>query len=415
MEEALSGSSPPQVIRFRKQRGRRRDGLWFDTRTPGKPVWCIRYKGLEGKYHRERTEARTREQALALLHQRTTEILKAQLVGASSVDALHPKSFSEFVEQEYLPHCKATHTPATYNGDFSLARILNTHFGKMLLRSINTGEVQRYVDKEASRIIRQARPQRDANGKVMKDKDGKSIILPPVKVRPATVNRQRTFLSGILSEAERRGYIERNPARGVSNLPEHNDKLRWLTNDEEERLLAHAPGYLRPIILVALHTGTRRGEVLTLKWADLDFGQKLVRVTHTKNHRTRYIPMNSKLEKLLESIKPEATTWEKSAYVFANAETETKFKDLSRAFEGACRRAGLEDVTFHTLRHSFASRLAQAGVPLNTIRELLGHGDMTVTMRYAHLAPNNLREAVQVLVEGACDREMRTRSVQGGR
>jgi len=156
----------------------------------------------------------------------------------------------------------------------------------------------------------------------------------------------------------------------------------------------------------------RRGEVLTLKWVDLNFDQKLVRVTHTKNHRIRYIPMNSKMEKLLESMKPKATTWEMTPYVFANAETETKFKDLSRAFEGACRRAGLEDVTFHTLRHTFASRLAQAGVPLNTVRELLGHGDMTVTMRYAHLAPNNLREAVQVLVKEASDAEKRTRSVQ---
>jgi len=413
MEQAMNGNNPP-IIRFRKQSGRRRDGLWLDTRTPGKPVWCIRYKGLDGKFHRERTEARTREQALALLHQRMGDIFKARIVGVNSVDAIQPKTFSEFVDKEYLPHCKATHTTATYNGDSSLARILNAHFGKMLLRSISTGDIQRYVDKEASRIIRPARPERDANGKVMKDKDGKAIILPPVKVRPATVNRQRTFLSGILSEAERRGFIDRNPARGVSNLPEHNDKLRWMTNDEEERLLAHAPQYLRPIILVALHTGMRRGEVLTVKWADLDFGQKLVRVSHTKNHRTRYIPMNSKLEKLLESIKPEATTWERSPYVFANMETETKFKDLSRAFEGACRRAGLEDVTFHTLRHTFASRLAQGNVPLNTIRELLGHGDMTVTMRYAHLAPNNLREAVQVLVKEASDAEKRTRSVQAG-
>ncbi len=413
MEQAVNGSNPP-VIRFRKSSGRRRDGLWLDTRTPGKPVWCLRYKGLDGKPHRERTEARTREQALALLHQRTAEILKARIVGASSVQSLQPKTFSEFVEKEYLPHCQATHTPATYKGDCSLARVLKTHFGKMLLRSINSGEVQRYVDKEANRIIRQARPARDANNKVVKDKDGKVIMLPPVKARPATVNRRRTFLSGIMTEAERRGYIERNPARGVQNLPEHNQKLRWMTDDEEDRLLAHSPEYLRPIILVALHTGMRRGEVLTMKWADLNFDQKLVRVTHTKNHRIRYIPMNSKLEKLLDAMKPEATTWEKTPYVFANEDTETKFKDLSRAFEGACRRSGLEDVTFHTLRHTFASRLAQAGVPLNTVRELLGHGDMTVTMRYAHLAPNNLREAVQVLVKEASNMEKRTRSVQAG-
>jgi site-specific recombinase XerD len=103
---------------------------------------------------------------------------------------------------------------------------------------------------------------------------------------------------------------------------------------------------------------------------------------------------------------------EMKARLLCKEESETKFKDLSRAFEGACRRAGLEDVTFHTLRHSFASRLSQAGVPLKTVRELLEHGDMTVTMRYAHLAPNNLMEAVQVLVKGASNADKRTRSVQ---
>jgi integrase len=84
-----------------------------------------------------------------------------------------------------------------------------------------------------------------------------------------------------------------------------------------------------------------------------------------------------------------------------------RYKDLSRAMARVCTQAGLEDVTFHTLRHTFASRLAQAGMPLNTIRELLGHGDMKVTMRYAHLAPNNLREAVETL-------ENRTPVVQSG-
>jgi integrase len=412
MEEAVGGISPPPVTRFRKQSGRRRDGLWLDTRTPGKPVWCVRYKGLDGKPHRERTEARTREQALALLHQRTSEILKARIVGVHSLDALQPKTFAEFLEKEYLPHCKATHTTATYNGDRSLAALLGAHFGKMLLRSISSGDLQRYVDQQASRIIRAARPARDPYGKILKDKEGKTIVLPPVKVRPATVNRHRTFLSGILSEAERRGYIDRNPARGVSNLPEHNDNLRWLTNAEEERLLAHSPQYLRPIILVALHTGMRRGEVLTLKWADLDFEQNLVRVVHTKNHHIRYIPMNTRLKNLLESIKPELTTWEETPFVFWNVQTENAFKNLSKAVKSACNRAGLQEVTFHTLRHTFASRLAQAKVPINVIRELLGHGDMQVTMRYAHLAPSNLREAVQLLVKEGFKAEKRTRSVQ---
>lgn len=401
MEPEVQSASPPG-------KRRRGDGLWKDTRTPGMPVWCIRYKGLDGRHHRERTEARTREQAMMILSKRKEELFKARIVGAHTLETLKPMSFEDFVKDEYLPHCKATHTPQTHEGDQSLATVLLPHFGRMQLRAIGSGDIQRYVDQEAGRIFRPIRPALDEKGRPKRDKDGKAVLLPAMRVRPATVNRKRTFLSGVLSEAVRRGYIDRNPVKGVSILPEHNDKLRWLTAQEEERLLVFSPDYLRPVLLTALHTGMRKGEVLGLKWPDLDFEQRLVRAAHTKNHRVRYIPMNAQLIEILHSVLPFVGEEGTSPYVFTNPETGTRYKDLSRPFEQTCRKAGIEDVTFHTLRHTFASRLAQAGVPLNTVRELLGHGDMGVTMRYAHLAPNNLREAVELLVGVP----MRTRSVQ---
>jgi integrase len=143
------------------------------------------------------------------------------------------------------------------------------------------------------------------------------------------------------------------------------------------------------------------------KWADLDFEQRLVRASHTKNHKVRYIPMNERLHGLLESPDHFSGPKGPSPYVFTNPDTGTGFNNVNGAFERTCERSGFDDVTFHTLRHTFASRLAQAGIPLNNIRELLGHGDMKVTTRYAHLAPNNLREAVETL-------ENRTRIVQTG-
>src|SRR4029077_11468622 len=119
-----------------------------------------------------------------------------------------------------------------------------------------------------------------------------------------------------------------------------------------------------------------------------DFEQKIVRITQAKNHRTRYIPMNELLEELLESIPAFVGKAGPSPFVFTNPETGTRFVNIDASFRGSCRKAGFSDVTFHTLRHTFASRLVQVGVPLNTVRELLGHGTMQVTMRYAHLAPN---------------------------
>lgn len=122
--------------------------------------------------------------------------------------------------------------------------------------------------------------------------------------------------------------------------------------------------------------------------------------------------MSKALKELLDPLKPESPNWEASPYVFMNPETEDKYVDVGHAFGRVADRTGLTDVTFHTLRHTFASRLAQVGVPLNTIRELLGHGTMVMTMRYAHLAPNNLREAVEMLAMGSSAEEMRTRGVQ---
>lgn len=337
----------------------------------GKAAWCIDYTGLDGRRHRERTNAATREEAERLLRLRQSEVDKATIVGVRSIEAIKPRTFHEFVEEEYMPHCVATHTPATYKRDQSLLNAVLPFFGSMLLRNISSGDVQRYIDQRAHAKSRYRRA-----------------------LRPATVNREVMYVSGVLSEAIRRGYLDRNPTKGIPRLPEHNDRLRWLTYDEEKRLMEHAPEFVRPIILTSLHSGMRYGEVLGLMWTDIDLEKRLVRVSHSKNHRTRYIPMNADLEELFRSLLGRNKS---VPFVFANPATGKPYLDVMHAFGRVCRAARLHDVTFHTLRHTFASRLAQAGVPLNTIRELLGHGSMQMTMRYAHLAPNNLRDAVSVL------------------
>jgi len=347
--------------------------------------WCISYVGLDGKRHRDKTSASTKAEAEALLRKKMSDITKARLTDAQSVDAIKPRLFDEFIKEEYLPHCKATHTRTTYKGDVTFWRAVLPIFGRRPLRSITTGDLQRFVDQRAHRVVR-----------YVADAKGKKVGMA---AKPATTNRELMFLSGALREALRRGYVEKNAATGIRQLPEHNNKLRWLTPQEEERLLGYAPDFLKPIVLTALHTGMRLGEILGLKWADVDFEQKLVRVSQSKNHKIRYIPMNRPFVGLMESVPHYTGTEGPSPYVFTNPKTGLRYIDIGHRFGRVSRKAGLQDVTFHTLRHTFASRLAQAGVPLNTIRELLGHGTMVMTMRYAHLAPNNLREAVEMLSE----------------
>lgn len=354
--------------------------VYQDTRPRahgGIRPWCISYVGFDGKRHRERTSATTKTEALAILRQKMAEVARARIAGVNSLDAVRPITFEEFVRSEYMPHCEATHTAATYVRDRSLCTAVLPFFGRMQLRSIRSGDLQRYVDQRVR-----------ARSKLRKE-----------PLTPATANREVSFVSGVLTEAIRRGYLDRNVAKGVAKLPEHNDVLRWITDQEEARLLEFAPEFLRPIIRVALLTGMRYGEVLSRTWADYDFEQCLVRVTGTKSHKTRYVPMNDDLVELVRSISPIVGRDGPNPYVFGNPFTGKAYRDVSHAFKRTCERAGLQDVTFHTLRHTFASRLAQAGVPLNTIRELLGHGSMQMTMRYAHLAPNNLRDAVALLTK----------------
>ncbi|HYF53476.1 MAG TPA: hypothetical protein VEA41_04395 [Salinarimonas sp.] len=109
----------------------------------------------------------------------------------------------------------------------------------MILRAITPGEIQRYVDQRV----------------------GKKSVRTKRPIAPATTNRELMFVSGAPSEAEQRGCIDQNPARRVSQLPEHNDRVRWLTSEEEKSVLGKAPVYLRPIILTALHSGMRQGEI----------------------------------------------------------------------------------------------------------------------------------------------------------
>ena len=379
--------------------------IWKDTEGRLR----LDYTDPAGKRKRERLPHGTsRAQARAILLQRVGKVMDAKILGLPSVEAVKPMLFSEFLEREYLPHCQATHTPATYHNDKSLANVVSPLFGKKPLRAITKGDVLKFIDQEAGRIARPARPLKIGR-RIVLGQDGKPVMLPAEKAKPATVNRRFMFVSGVLTEAERRGYIPHNPASKLSQLPEHNDKLRWLAEDEEARLLESAALFLRPIIRLALHTGARKGEILGLRWADIDMEQWLVRFAQTKNHRTRYVPINSALAEVLKSLKGS----KRPEFVFTSPGTGTRYKNIDTSFQTAVRLAELRGVTFHTLRHTAASRMVQRGVPLNTVREILGHGSMQVTMRYAHLAPGNLRDAIEVLARAENPADLGTPVARG--
>jgi integrase len=240
-----------------------------------------------------------------------------------------------------------------------------------------------------------------------------------------TVLRDLFTLSSVLSRAVKLGRLQENPIRRVDKPRiDRRPKVRFLDSAEEARLrhalgardakmrearesanawrqardedllprLLHFGDHLTPAVLLSVNTGLRRGELLKLRWECIDFNRHLLTVEggHAKNRQTRHIPLNEEALTVLRHWHEQANG---SPRLFG---VSTGFKS---AWTQVLERAGITSFRWHDLRHHFASRLVQLGVPLNTVRDLLGHSSVAMSLRYAHLAPDQRREAVAKLNE----------------
>ena len=175
-------------------------------------------------------------------------------------------------------------------------------------------------------------------------------------------------------------------------LKEPPGRLRYLRPEEVESLLKVCPDHLRPIVLTALNTGMRKSEILRLRWSEVDLENRKITVTQAKNNETRVIPINQTLYQEL-SILPRNP---KSDYVFTSGRG-CPFGDIKKSFSSALKRAGIEDFRFHDLRHTFGSHLVMQGVDLRTVQQVMGHKEIKMTMRYSHLTPEYVHEAMERL------------------
>ncbi len=207
-----------------------------------------------------------------------------------------------------------------------------------------------------------------------------------------TIHRELAMMRNLYSMAMKWGKAEKNPVKEVKLAKENNQRIRYLTHEEEERLLTACKAPLKPVVITAIHTGFRKSELLSLTWDDVDFarGAVTVKAGYAKNGESRSIPMNDVLKHTLELSK----TFEGAVFRNRNGKP---YKSVNTAFKNAVRRAEIEDFTFHDLRHTFASRLVMGGVDLPTVKELMGHKDIKMTLRYAHLSDDHKQKAVDIL------------------
>ncbi len=214
------------------------------------------------------------------------------------------------------------------------------------------------------------------------------------EVSPATSNREMALLKHMFNMAERWGQHQgTNPVRLVKFLPEDNLRVETVSESEEQRLLLASPPYLRDMILFAINTGLRTSDIFNLEWTEVDIEHRRLKKIVKKNRRPISLPLNDTAFGILDARRGN----QHGPYVFYNPMTGDKFKDVKGAIAAAVKRAGLGKVTWHMFRHTFASRLTREGVDIVTVKELLGHSNISTTMRYAHSNDEAKRRAVQRL------------------
>ncbi len=225
---------------------------------------------------------------------------------------------------------------------------------------------------------------------------------------PATINRYLATLSHALSSAiKENGWLDRNPVSNVSKLKEENERIRFLSDDSQDqhgnviegertRLLRECKrsrtACLYPIVVLALSTGMRKGEILGLTWDDVSFDQRRIMLHRTKNGERRGVPLvGHALDLLREHSKVRRID---SNLVFPGSDADS-VADFRGAWEEALKRAGVENFRFHDLRHTAASYLAMNGASLAEIAEILGHRTLQMTKRYAHLSETHKTKVLE--------------------
>jgi len=215
------------------------------------------------------------------------------------------------------------------------------------------------------------------------------------EVSPRTVNIELSCLKAMFNKAISWGKALENPVTQVKLLKEDDRRLRYLETEEMKTLIENCPAYLRPIVIMALHTGMRKREILDLRWENVDLKRRLIYVANTKTDEKREIATNSILHRTLAELRKER----KGPYVFPGKEDGKPYIDIRKGFRAALKKSDIKNFRFHDLRHTFASHLVMRGVDLKTVQELLGHKSIEMTMRYSHLSASHKQIAVERLCE----------------
>ena len=324
----------------------------FKSRRDGN--WWIDYY-FQGRRKREKIGPNKRE-AETVLGKRKAQIREGKFFDIRRNEKIKFEDFTKMYLESYSKPNKKS-----WQRDEASIKHLNSSFGGRYLYEITSLDMENYKRKRMEE-----------------------------KAMPGTIDKELQCLKHIFVKAKEWGKIKENPAVKVKLLRIDNTRLRYLEEEEIKKLVNACSEHLKPIVIVALLTGMRRGEVLGLKWRDIDFNQRVIYLLNTKNGEKRAVYMDEIVYTTLIGVKRR----EDSPYVFCKKDGKP-YGNLRRSFANALEKAGIKDFHFHDLRHSYGSQLAMKGYPLQAIQKLMGHKSIRMTQRYAHLSPSYERGIVE--------------------
>lgn len=330
--------------------------------------WGIDYYDPNGKRIR-RIVSRYKETAQKALMKVEIQIAEGKYL---DIKRCEPISFKDFAEKYRHKHIRRVNKSAR-NQEYLLNSLIK-HFGRKMLHEISAVDLDDYLEQRRC------------------------------KWSASTVNKDLTMLKSMFNRAHEWGHLDgHDPLKRIKKMKEENERCRFLSKEEQDRLLSVSSGAMRLLILLGLRAGLRWGEAVSLRWkyaprsnyVDLEHNVIFIHEALCKSGKSRHVPLIASLKQAMMDYPQHSET----GYIFCNPKTGKPFGRLRKSFKTALKRAEIEDFRFHDLRHCFASDLVRKGVDLFTVQKLLGHSSPSMTQRYAHLSADHLEGAVRVLDE----------------
>ncbi len=327
-------------------------------------VWWMSFTH-NGKQIRRSTETEDKKLAIRIFDKLKGEIAEGKWFEKPPGEDY---TFRDLMDKYMTDYSEVSKAPKSFVRDRSLKQHLLESFEDMYLTDIGSKDISEY--------------------KLKRRQEGAS---------PRTINYELTLMSHAFNIAIRDWeWINLNPVRKVSKEKVRNQVERWLTTDEEKRLLGASPVWLRLIISFAISTGFRMSEILDLKWSQIDLARKEVTISEQKNAQIDTLPLNDSAINILKDRSNNCR--EGVEYVFPSQnQTRISNRNLFRAFESAKERAEIKNFRFHDLRHTFATRLVRSGVDIYAVQKLGRWKTLSMVTRYGHYDTDSLRSSIEVM------------------